>query len=59
PAPRVEPQPEGPPVVRVTIGRVEVRANFPSPPAGRPPAGRPAPRLSLEDYLKGRAGGGR
>jgi hypothetical protein len=48
-----------PPVVRVTIGRVDVRATFAAPPpAPRPPAER-KPGLSLEDYLKARAGGGR
>jgi len=44
--------------VRITIGRVEVRAIQPAPPAARP--GRHAPpRLSLEDYLRPRPGGGR
>jgi hypothetical protein len=46
-------------VVRVTIGRVEVRAHFAPPPAARPSSDRRGPQLSLEDYLKGRAGGGR
>jgi hypothetical protein len=39
------------PAVRITIGRVEVRAVFPEPPARRPPA-RSRPTLSLDDYLK-------
>lgn len=61
PAPRAvpaDPPPDPAPVVRVTIGRVEVRANFTPPPGGRPSAGTRPPRLSLEDYLKGRSGGG-
>ncbi len=50
---------ELPPVVKVTIGRVEVRANF-SPPSPAPRQS-PTPRtkLCLEDYLKSRNGGGR
>jgi hypothetical protein len=47
---------EGPPVVRVTIGRVEVKAAHPDPTpqvaAAAPDPG--APRLSLEDYLERR-----
>lgn len=45
--------------VQVTIGRIEVRASPPAanrPPVRRPPAG---PKLSLDDYLKGRRGGSR
>ncbi|HWS54785.1 MAG TPA: hypothetical protein VN228_11690, partial [Pyrinomonadaceae bacterium] len=45
------------PTVNVTIGRVEVRA-VPAPPA---PAARRAaspPHMSLEEYLRRRAGGG-
>jgi hypothetical protein len=52
-------QPEAIPTVRVTIGRVVVRA---SPAAERPPSQRielPRPPLSLEEYLRGRQGGGR
>jgi hypothetical protein len=51
--------PEPAPTVRVTIGRVVVRA---SPADERPPARRvelPRPPLSLEEYLQGRQGGGR
>ncbi len=54
------PSPPQPPVIRVTIGRIEVRAVTPPPIA--PPAPRPAPRppsLSLDDYLKERRGGRR
>ena len=49
-----------PTVIRVTIGRIEVRAVTLPPVA--PPAPRPAPRapsLSLDDYLKERRGGKR
>lgn len=47
--------PSSPPTVRVTIGRVEVRAILPptSPPPRIPPARR-GPALSLDDYLKQR-----
>ncbi len=53
--------PEAPPIVRVTIGRVEVRAVLPppvEPPRSQrlaPPA--PGPSLSLDDYLKQGRGG--
>lgn len=43
------------PVIRVTIGRVDVRAITQSvPPAQRTPAA--APKLSLEEYLRSRSG---
>jgi len=45
------------PTVRITIGRVEVRAVAPEP-AQPPPAARPESGLSLEDYL-GQHDGGR
>lgn len=44
------------PAVSVTIGRVEVRAVFPSPPPARP-APRPAPQLTLEEYVRQRREG--
>lgn len=44
------------PIIRVNIGRVEVRAVTPPPP--RQQAAKPA-RLSLDDYLRSRAGGRR
>lgn len=47
------------PDIRVSIGRIEVRAIMPPP---MPPTQRPAPaqpRLSLDDYLKQRNGGQR
>jgi len=49
-------QPDAGPVVKITIGRVDVRAVMPAPPAPRSPAARREPALSLEDYLK--TGGG-
>jgi hypothetical protein len=56
---RPQPQSE-PPVIRVTIGRVDVRAiaSPPVPAAVSRPAAR-STRLSLEDYLKERSGGRR
>lgn len=56
----VAPAESAPPVIRVTIGRIDVRAEF--PPAAAPrsaPARRPAPALSLDDYLKQRIEGKR
>jgi hypothetical protein len=46
----------GPPVVRVTIGRIEVKAAHPeSPPRDVAPLPEAtAPRLSLDDYLERR-----
>jgi hypothetical protein len=46
-----------PPVINVTIGRVEVRSDPPAPPPELPDPG-PQP-LSLADYLRDRGGGGR
>lgn len=47
------------PIIRVTIGRVDVRAQFPAaPPAPTSRSQRPL-ALSLEDYSKQRAGGKR
>lgn len=44
------------PIIRVTIGRVEVRAVH--PPASKPKPVKPAtPKLSLDDYLRRRARG--
>jgi hypothetical protein len=45
------------PAIRVSIGRVEVRAVFPPPPPRRAQPTRPKPSLSLDDYLKQRNGG--
>jgi hypothetical protein len=44
------------PTIRVTIGRVEVRAVTPTPAPSRKPA-RPAPRMSLDEYLRAQNGG--
>jgi len=56
-APRQEES--GAPVIRVTIGRVDVRAVLPPEPASKAAPLRPAPRLSLDDYLKRQNGGAR
>jgi hypothetical protein len=46
-----------PPVIRVTIGRVEVRAIMPQTPAvERPAPARTSPVLSLDEYLKQHSG---
>lgn len=42
----------GPPVVRVTIGRIEVRAIMPSVTSERPKPTRAQPVISLDEYLK-------
>jgi hypothetical protein len=47
-----------PPVIRVTIGRIDVRAVAPSTPTQRS-SKPPTPRLSLTDYLKAQDGGRR
>jgi hypothetical protein len=44
------------PTIQVRIGQIEVRA-IAAPPSARQSAKPPAPRLSLEDYLKSRNGG--
>ena len=51
--------PEPAPTIKITIGRVDVRAIMPAAPAPRPAPARPSPALSLEDYLKQREGGRR
>jgi hypothetical protein len=48
--------PEPGPTIKITIGRVDVRAIMPAPPAPRPTLARPRPSLTLEDYLKQREG---
>jgi hypothetical protein len=45
------------PSIRVTIGRVEVRAVFPDQPVKRTPPPRFRPRVSLDDYLSRSSGG--
>lgn len=47
------------PVIRVTIGRIDVRAEFPAPAPARAATPPRAPMLSLEDYLKQRKEGKR
>jgi hypothetical protein len=54
-SPRDEPHP---PVIKVTIGRVDVRAEFPAPSPARAPARR-TPTLSLQDYARERSEGKR
>ena len=44
--------PPPPPIVRVSIGRIEVRAISPPAPSARVPPARKDDRLSLEEYLK-------
>jgi hypothetical protein len=46
--------PAAEPAIRVSIGRVEVRAVFPPPPPRRTQTARPKPSLSLDEYLKQR-----
>jgi hypothetical protein len=52
--PRVAAPESSAPAIRVTIGRIEVRAITPPPrpPAQRTAPARPGPELSLDDYLK-------
>jgi len=45
-----------PPIINVTIGRIEVRASV-APPAPMPRAEAPRPAISLEEYLQRRADG--
>ena len=47
--------------IKVTIGRIEVRAVMPQTPAYRPQTApqEPQPKISLEDYLKKQRGGSR
>jgi hypothetical protein len=53
-----EKNPPPAPIINVTIGRVEVRATRP-PPARPAAAPAPAPIMSLDEYLRQRAGGDR
>jgi hypothetical protein len=48
-----------PPDIKVTIGRIEVRADPPPPPAPPRAAVKRGPAVSLESYLKGREEGNR
>lgn len=57
PSPDIVPEPTA--TVQVTIGRVEVRATTP-PPVPKPKVNRPKPPvMSLDEYLRQRAGGDR
>jgi hypothetical protein len=47
-----------PPTVRVTIGRIEVRAARPPQPAQLAVREEAAPSMGLDDYLRRRSGGG-
>jgi hypothetical protein len=47
------------PIVHVTIGRIEVRAAPAPTPTRRKPVSRPAPKLTLDAYLKSRREGAR
>ena len=51
-------KPQGAASIRVSIGRVEVRAVMNAPPPARPKRA-PRARLSLDEYLRSRNGGGR
>jgi hypothetical protein len=46
------PTPEPAPTIKITIGRVDVRAIMSAAPIPRPAPTRPSPALSLEEYLK-------
>jgi hypothetical protein len=50
--------PEQPPIVRVTIGRIDVRATPPAVPS-RKSSTRSEPKLTLDAYLKSRREGTR
>jgi len=52
----VEKPAEQTPIVRVTIGRIEVHAESAPTPSPRKSTNRPAPRLTLDNYLKSRKG---
>jgi hypothetical protein len=47
-----------PPIIRVTIGRIEVRASLPVVPATTAPPKQSKPVISLDDYLNSRRGKG-
>jgi hypothetical protein len=57
PSPAAEPEAEQPPTVRVTIGRVDVRAVVPDEPVERGP--KQPPRMSLDEYLSRSRSGAR
>lgn len=51
--------PESKPTIRISIGRIEVRATTPPAPMPRAKTVQPAPTLSLDEYLKQRRPGQR
>jgi hypothetical protein len=53
-----QPDSSSPNVIRVSIGRIDVRAELPAPPSAPPPRQRPS-GMSLDDYAKLRAEGKR
>ncbi|OUL36296.1 hypothetical protein [Nostoc sp. 106C] len=54
PFPQVATEPAAPPTIRVSIGRVEVRAIMPTPPAPKATPVRSRPAVSLDTYLQQR-----
>ncbi|MBD2490843.1 hypothetical protein [Aulosira sp. FACHB-615] len=54
PLPQVATEPAAPPTIRVSIGRVEVRAIMPTPPAPKATPVRSRPAVSLDTYLQQR-----
>ncbi|MCA1554013.1 MAG: hypothetical protein LC737_06515, partial [Chloroflexi bacterium] len=46
------------PMIRVTIGRIDVRANFPAPTSAAPEPKR-TPTMTLDEYLRAQRGGAR
>jgi hypothetical protein len=50
-------EPTEPPVIKVTIGRIEVRAVTPPAPIPQQRVKQPSPVLSLDEYLRLRNGG--
>src|SRR5262245_40598764 len=55
----LSPQRSEPPTIKITIGRIDVRALLPATTQASPPPVRPKPGLSLSDYLKQREEGKR
>ncbi|OUL31940.1 hypothetical protein BV378_01350 [Nostoc sp. RF31YmG] len=54
PFPQVATEPAAPPTIRVSIGRVEVRAIMPTPPTPKAAPVRSRPAVSLDTYLQQR-----
>ena len=51
-APRTQREPAAPPPVRISIGKIEVRAAAPAPQAAPAPRSAPPPRLAMADYMQ-------